>query len=457
MHHAAEDQAQLDRRTFAMGVINGSLFNASARLMDATVVLSPLAERLVGSDTLVGLLQVASKIGWMWPTLFMPFVLEGVGRRLPWYRASAAVRMVAVWGAALVLLSRTASESPRVTFSLLAISLFLGSTFGGISWIPFMDIIAKGVPANKRGLLWGLRQGLAGVLGVGFATLAAYVLSPSVGLPFPRSYGWLFLIAAVVQTLALSAFCLAREPVAPNRPRRMTLEMHMWRHVRILSRDQAFRDFALSRISIGVALMGMEFLAICAHKSFGFTHAQTNAWLLPISIADAIYPFLWGFLCDRFGSRALLRTTGALVAFHAVLPLIALTLNRSHGLVSWHANLMLASSAVLAYAAASSNMIASSNFVLEVARPHQRDAYLGLYNSITTPLAFTSLLAGAISEHISYDVLYAVCLAASIGSIWLVYRRIPEPRGSAEPDASRRTHLLDQVRTRMWPKPGRRA
>lgn len=458
MSSAPADQGYLDRRTFVVGIINGSLFNASTRFMDATVVLSPLAERLVGSETLVGLLQMSSKIGWMWPTLFMPYILEGVGRRMPWYRGSAGVRMLAIWGAVLVLFSGVTGHSPMTVFSLLALAMFVSSTFGGISWIPFMDVVAKGVPANKRGLLWGLRQGIAGVLGVGFATLATYILSPERGLPFPRAYAWLFLIAAVAQTMALGAFCMAREPAAESKPRRMTFGMHMSRYPRIMSRDDAFRSFAVSRIGVGVALMGLEFLAICAQKNFGLTDSQTNAWLLPIALSGAIYPFLWGYLSDRFGSRTLLRATGTLVAVHAALPLIALTMARSHHVTPWLANLLLGGSVVVGYAALSSNMIASSNFVLEIARPHQRDGYLGLYNSLTIPLAFASLLAGVISDHVSYTALYGACLLASTVSIWLVYGRLPEPRpGLGDEDRSERLSLLDQIRARMWPKPDRRA
>ncbi len=74
---AANGDRPLDLRTFALGVINGVLFNASSRLVDGTVVLSVLAVRLVGSDTLVGLLLMAVNIGWMWPSLFIPYFLEG--------------------------------------------------------------------------------------------------------------------------------------------------------------------------------------------------------------------------------------------------------------------------------------------------------------------------------------------------------------------------------------------
>jgi len=225
-----------------------------------------------------------------------------------------------------------------------------------------------------------------------------------------------------------------------------------------MSRDDAFRSFAVSRIGVGVALMGLEFLAICAQKNFGLTDTQTNAWLLPIALSGAIYPFLWGYLSDRFGSRTLLRATGALVAVHAALPLIALTMARGYHVAPWLANLLLGGSVVVGYAAVSSNMIASSNFVLEIARPHQRDGYLGLYNSLTIPLAFASLLAGVISDHVSYTALYGACLLASTVSIWLVYGRLPEPRpGLGDEDRSERLGLLDQIRARMWPKPDRRA
>ncbi|MBD3174630.1 MAG: MFS transporter [Armatimonadia bacterium] len=458
MSSAEADQVSLDRRTFTMGVVNGSLFNASMRLIDATVVVSPLAERLVGSDTLVGLLQMVFKIGWMWPALFMPYVLEGVGRRLPWYRGAAGVRMLAIWGAVILLFSGMADTAPTRTFGLLALCLFLSTTFGGVSWIPFMDVIAKGVPANKRGLLWGLRQGIAGVLGVGFATVVSYMLSAERGFDFPRGYAWLFLIAACAQTIALTAFSLAREPKIETKPRRMTFRMHMWRGPRILGRDSAYRAFALSRAAIGVALMGMGFLAICGQDRFALSEAQTSAWLLPVAIAGAGYPFLWGFLNDRFGSRTIVRATTLLVAVHAALPLLVLTMERSGHVPASTANWLLGSAVVVGYAAMSCYMISSMTFVLEIAAPHQRDGYLGLHNSLAIPLAFSSLLAGAIAEHISYLALYATCLVVAVIAMVLVFTILPEPRpGLGEEEGADRLSLLDQLRARTWPKPGRRA
>lgn len=427
---SSQVEQRLDRRVFVVGVINGSLYNASTQLVDMTVVLSVLAAQLVRSDTLVGLLLVSFNIGWLWPSLFMPYVLEGWARKIGWYRAAAIVRFLSLAAVTCLLFSPLPRTSPNTAFLLLCLFLFTQTSFGGLSWIPFMDIVAKGVPPNRRGLFWSLRQGIAAAMGIGAACLVKYLLDPARGFQFPVGYAWLFGLTSAAQMLGMGAFCLASEPAGERRPRRMTFRMHAWRGPRLLRRDAAYRTFAIIRASISLAQMGIPFLAVYGHKRFGFTDSETGGWLLPVAIAGVAYPFLWGGLNDRFGARIIMRIGTALSIAQAAL-VLGLAARSWLGLASPHeAKLVLCAGLVMGYASTSCTGMAIPNYVLDLAPRHQRDTYIGFTNTLGIPLAFSGLLAGVIGDHLSLEALYAVCMGLSVVSALLAFVCLPELRAT---------------------------
>jgi len=425
-------EQRLDRRVFVVGVINGSLYNASTQLVDMTVVLSVLAAQLVRSDTLIGLMLVSFNIGWLWPSLFMPYVLEGWARKIGWYRAAAIVRFLSLAAVTCLLYSPLPRTSPNTAFLLLCLLLFTQTSFGGISWIPFMDIVAKGVPPNRRGLFWSLRQGIAAAMGIGAAYLVRFLLDPARGFQFPVGYAWLFGITSAVQMLGMGAFCFASEPPEERRPRRMTFKMHLWRGPRLLQRDSAYRTFAIIRASISLAQMGIPFLAVYGHKRFGFTDSETGRWLLPVATAGILYPFLWGGLNDRYGARLIMRIGTALSIAQAAL-VLSLAMRFWLGLADLaEAKLVLCVGLVMGYASTSCTGMAIPNYVLDLAPRHQRDTYIGFTNTLGIPLAFSGLIAGAIGDHLSLEALYAICMGLSVASALLAFCFLPELRGARD-------------------------
>lgn len=415
------------RRTFRMGVINGALYNASSYLIDATVVLSVMGERLIGSKTLVGLLLAMINVGWMWPALFTPWFLEGRTYKMPWYRGSCAFRIAGIGAVAAILFSPLPVTSPVLCFWLITIVFFIQTSSGGVSWLPFMDIVGKTVPPNRRGLFWALRQCISGCFGIGAASLVRWFLDPANGQAFPRGYAWLVTFAAVMQTAAIVLFAFAYEPPSPSHTRRMSLRMYFARRTRLLRRDPALRIYLTVRIVLSLAAMGVPFLALYGHKRFGLSEAETGGLLLPVTIAGAILPYVWGAVSDRLGSRAAIRTAAVLGIAHAVLPLV-LSGMAPAGLSPHVVRLMLGGSMVFGYAMTTCWGLAMLNYVLDLAPAHRRDAYVGLNTGAAIPLAFGSLFAGALGDFVSMEAIYWVCLAlAAMGAAWSFFV-LPEPR-----------------------------
>ncbi len=414
------------RRSFWLGVVNGALSDASLGLIDMTVVVSVLAANLVGSEALVGLLISLFGVGWWWPSLYMPWLLEGKARKLPWYRASAVVRVSSFAGVGAVLFSPLPGANPALAFWLVALLVFTMTSAGGISQIPFLDIVAQNVPIHRRGIFWSLRQGGGAVLSVGGALLVRALLDPARGLPFPRGHAWLFVIGAVIHGGAVLVFSFSHEEPRAPRPRRMTPRMHAVRGARLLTRDRRFLAYAVVRAVLTLGAMGTPFLALFCKSRFGMTDRDTASFLILTTAANVVLPFVWGAICDRWGSRAALRVCSVLVALSGACALTACGLGPGPG-----ARVALGLAFVSGYGVTTCAFTALQNHLLELAPARKRETYLGFSNILAIPLAFTSILAGAIAEVVSLRALYAGGVALGVIALALTLRTVSEPREDA--------------------------
>lgn len=411
-----------------MGVVNGALYNASNYMIDATIVLSVLGERLIGSKTLVGLLLALINVGWMWPALLTPWFLEGRPLKMRWYRASCAPRALGILTVSAILFSDLPARAPHTTFWLVTAAFFLTTSAGGVSWLPFMDIVGKTVPPRRRGLFWALRQGISGLFGIGAASIVRWFLDPSHGEVFPRGYAWLVAIAAAMQISAIVLFAFAYEPPGPKHSRRLPLRFYFARRTRLLKRDPALRSYLVVRIVLSLSGMGVPFLALLGQDRFGLTDADTAGLLLPVTIAGALLPYLWGAASDRLGSRSVIRVSAVLGTLHAALPIALSLWSRHHPTSGAVVRLMLGGSLVMGSAMTMAWGIAMLNYVLDLAPPHLRDAYVGLNTGAAIPLAFGSMFAGALGDWVSLEAVYVVCLCLSVTAALLAGLVLPEPR-----------------------------
>ncbi len=421
------------RRTFALGVLSGAVVITAFRLMDPTLVLAVLADRLTGSKALVGVLIAGYTVGSQLPGLFMPWVLEGHPRKLGWYRVAGVFRVLTLLSVALLLFSALPHRMPALAFGMLALLLLLATGWAGVQFIPFMDVIAKSVRPNRRGAYWAWREALGGVLALGAAPAVGYCVSEARPYAFPVGYAWVFMIVAGLITVSVTLFACTWEPPAEPRGRRMSLRMHLARGPRLLRRDRRFARFAATRALADLALMGVPFVALLGRERFGLTNADVAFLLIPSSLAAIPLPFVWGVVSDRRGTRALWRLAALLAAAQTgltgglILAGLIWPIGRSVALVC------IGASAILGASAKSSAAIGMQNHVLDLAPVAQRDTYVGFNNVLAIPLAFATVLAGVLSDRLGLGALYGVALALSLCTVASAYLWMAEPRDFRPP------------------------
>jgi len=429
------------RRTFVLGVLSGAFVIAAFRLMDPSVVLAVLADRLTGSKALVGLLIAGFTVGSQIPGLLMPWVLEGHRAKLGWYRVAGGFRILTLLSVALLLFSPVPHRAPTAAFWLLSLGLLLATLWAGVQFIPFMDVIAKSVPATRRGAYWGYREVGGGVLALGSAALVSYCLDDARPYPFPVGYAWIFAAVTGLIVISVTLFSCTWEPPDGERERRMSLRMHLARGPRLMRRDLRFAPFVLTRALLDLSLMGGPFVALLGRERLGLSDGDIAFLLVPVSLAAIPLPFLWGTISDRLGTRSLWRVASLLAVGHAgVAGLLVLVGPVAHEPALW----LLGVSLLLGGAARASGAMGMQNHVLDLAPPTQRDTYVGFNNVLGIPLAFASVLAGGIGDALGLGMLYAVAFVLGLGAVAGAFLRLAEPRASGavpSPGVASRRHL----------------
>ena len=292
------------RRNFACLVWMGSVF--AMGWSEVVVVLQPLLVHYGASNTQIGIVQ-----GVLIATLPGMFLSPWITRRFrhkkiylfvtdSFYLLPVGLVGAAVWAGGL--------GGPATMVAFIVWMMLAGQIAAGFGGLPNQEFFTACIPMRLRGRLAGVSAGLDGLLGLGAAGIAAWVL---VALPKPQAYGALLVLAWLLCQLADAAVLLAREPPTPVEASPAPWSKAMW--------QAFFRDRKFLRVALAVGLISpllgqlAVFSSVFAFRELGFK-AQMAAWLGMTAAGTrlALSPAA-GWLTDAWGARRALLLWTALV------------------------------------------------------------------------------------------------------------------------------------------------
>jgi MFS family permease len=404
-------------RSFILGVVNGVLFNLAEAMIGGTTVLPIFISNLTDSKVLIGLAGTMGNAGWFMPQMVVASQIEHVKRKMPLYVSSGLVRMGSMWAIAVLvaLAGHTSTAALLAGFFILYAAYSLG---GGVAGIPFMDIVAKTVPPERRGTYFGARYAIGGI---GAALAGIFVRGALRSRVFPTGFAIIFFVAAAIVTAAVVSFCFVKEPPGPVRESRMPFRQFLRRGPFLLKNVRSYRLLLVVRILLGVWGMALPFYIIFARDKLGITPGDVGT-LLAIQMAGAFLSnLLWGHLSNHVGNKIVLELVSAL---SIACPLIAL----AGGL--WMPAWPLASFGVVFFLIGmtwSGASLGYNNYVLEVSPAAERPAYLGFMNTYLSPVLLLAAIGGFIIDKTSYEALFVISAAAALAALVFAVQ-LEEPR-----------------------------
>ncbi len=413
-NHRAEMARHL-RRNYTLHALEGGVFMGGVAFVQPQAVMPKMVESLGGANWMIALVPLLMQMAMVLP---QPFVLQHVERR------AFVKRYIVVVGlgqrlsflATGLLLLLVGDAFPAIALAaVMLMPLALGLTTGALA-AAWQDYVAKTVPENRRSSLWGLRQLIGTLIGLGAASGISLVL---MAFPGATGYGILFLAAFACTMVSYLLFMWTRETtLPPQNPGEPLKPLRFFRSIpQILRNDGRLARYLAARILGAGCFIIIPFLSIYMLKLLGreeqFLGVLVNAQILGTFAGT----FAGAYLGDRFGGKSVLMLS--LLAF------VAVSLAAPFVQSEWQALALF----FVFGGALNLRMIGTPILDMEMAPPAQRIRYL----TLTAMLGLPGLLlawgaAWLIRDHTTSLMALAIPAAATSLAAAVLLLGVAEPR-----------------------------
>jgi predicted MFS family arabinose efflux permease len=298
----------------------------------------------------------------------------------------------------------------------------------GPAGLTFFDIVAKTIPARRRGRLFASRLFIGGVLALGSSWVVKEVLGHP-NLPFPRDIALLVALYSVLLIPAFATFIAVREPPAATGNEPVALKEQLRRAGRLLQENGIYRRYVVIRMLLALTGVALPFYGVYAKDVLGAEASMAGIYAAVSTGARLLSNLAWGAISDRKGNRLVMRL---LIVGRGLTVLLALALVGVVVLLNpkgvWLPYLALPLF-FLDGAMFPAGVLAGSNFVLELAPESERPICLGLTNTLSGVVTLFSALGGLLVDWLGFAGLFATALVLCVMGLVLT-AGLPEPRES---------------------------
>jgi MFS family permease len=398
---------------FSVNLLDIIFYMFALNLVGRQTLLPLLVSQLTDSKLAIGLIPALDSMGFLLPQLLAANYAEGLRRKLPFIVPIAFLERLPYLLISIVVW-QFAKPAPELTVVAILVLLAIHTTSGGITMPAWYDLIAKVIPARRRGVWSGLGHGLGALLGVAGAALAGRIL---VEWAFPDNFAICFLLAFVAIMISYVGLILNREPDSPTVKTGTRLIGYLKQLPTVLRRDKNYLRFLLSRAVMGLGGMAAGFYAVYGNERWGLGGEGIALMTAILTGSQAVMGVVWGVIGDRRGHKVVLCAGACAAALAALAALVG-----TEPLWLW-----------LAFALLGANLAASNAsgmvIILEFCAPDDRPTYIGLTNSLLAPVSIVApLIGGLLATLAGYQGLFgAAIIFAALGAL-LMAAWVRDPR-----------------------------
>ncbi len=401
----AQDAAQCYASThlrwnFTVNALDVAFFLLALSMVSQTTIMPLLVLRLTDSTLAIGLIPAIASVGYLLPQLLIANYAEGLRRKKRFIQIISGIGERGPYLATGFLILALGERAPGLTlagFFLLLAATNIGAGLGTPAWY---DLIAKAIPAERRGLWAGVSRGLGSLLGVAGAALAGWLLEDH---GFPQGFALCFFAASASLVISWISLSLNREPDSAVTKPRVKLATYLRQLPAILRRDDNYLRYLLARSVAVLGGMGVGFFMVYGAERFGVEGQMVGALTAVLVGSQALMNLILGAVANRVGHKAILAFGALAMCLAAVSVLLAPT-------VAW-----LAITFALVGASTAGNLVSGLNIILEFCAPEDRPTYIGLTNTLMAPATTLAPIVGAaLASLIGYRGMFATAVAIAL-------------------------------------------
>lgn len=397
-------------RNYVSQLAHGMLAMTGFRLVNAPTFVPAYLFVLTGSTTLVGLALAMQHLGAFVSSIFGATAVEhrrkivDLGLRYGW-----AMRL-SVLGLAL----SGFFLPPQLTVYAFALFLCALGVFSGMQNVLWNVLLTKTIPADRRGMMIGLRNFLGGMTASAVAYVGGKFLVEANALG--NGYATTFLLAFVLTALGLTMLYLVREPESPSVRAPVSVRERLG-DIPVLLEDRAFAMYFWAQSLATLGTLAMPFYIIFSGKTLGLTGETVGTLSLALLVSQTVANLGWGALADRMGFKAVF--VPALLIWAGATVVLAY----SHDMVSV---LLCFVGIGVGY---SGFLIAAQNMVLEFGTRSDLPMRIAMVNSAQSLVqVFGAIAGGSIAASLGFEVVFGAAVLAKLAAAGMLWFYVSEPR-----------------------------
>jgi MFS family permease len=402
------EKADNTKTNMILGVINGIFFSGAGAFIHGGVVLPLFISHLSDSKILVGLFSTMEAFGWAFPQLFSGALIFGTPLVLWLYNRMSVIRL-ATFALILIFTFTLGNQNHWLLLLGFGIAFTIYSLAGGIAGVPFMDIVGKTIPNNKRGTFFGLRIFFGGLVAIVAGPIVKKILG---AYSFPVNFGVMFTIAYVFIAAGLACFVFAKEPRSESITEKSDIKGNLLYAYKIYRENINVRRLVLSRILQLCYLTAVPFYVLIATERLNIS-IELAATYLSFEMAGYLgINFFWAWLSNHISNKKVMQWAAYCSLIPPIIALISLYKNPGYfiyGLVFFFNG-----------ASSSGSGLGFLNYLLEIGSDKDRPILVGLVHTLVAPAVFMSIIGGIIIELLDLEsmlIITTTCLIISLNYI----------------------------------------
>jgi len=414
------------KRNFRLFVINGVIYIFGEALLDPTLVLVAFISQLTDSAFLIGMLVPLRDAAWALPQLWISNFIQRQPLKIQFYKKITYIRIL-TWLA--ITLTIFLVKDPAILLVLFFISFGISSLANGLAGLPFLELVSKTIPPDRRGELFAWRLGLGGMFGIGGSVLVRWLISSKNPFIFPHNFGMLSLIFLITGSTALLLLNLIHETPDLVSPPKRSIQKQIKVAWGELSSNNNFRSAIISYALLLFSGAAVPFFAVFVQQELGGSREWVGIYLAVMMAANLISNVVFG----RISSHRNNQTVFTIAAWSGVAMsagvLILSLLAKPLGIGPQTASILLLPAYFLAGVRITGIGVSGNSLLLNIAPPEERTSIIGFSQSFLGLVLLATGLNGVIVTRFGFPILVGLTLLTHTVAV-IMTKRIIDVRGT---------------------------
>jgi signal transduction histidine kinase len=398
-------------RNYVSQLAHGMLAMTGFRLVNAPTFVPAYLFLLTGSTTLVGVALAMQHMGAFFSSVFGATAIEhrrrivDLGLRFGW------MMRLSVLGLAL----SGFFLPPSATFYAFALFLCALGVFSGMQNVLWNVLLTKTIPADRRGMMIGLRNFLGGMTASAVAYVGGKYLVETNALG--DGYATTFLLAFVLTAAGLTFLYLVKEPEAPSVREPVSVRERLG-DIPGLLKDRGFAMYFWAQSLATLGTLALPYYILFVGKAQkGLTGEMIGILSLALLVSQTVANLGWGALADRMGFKAVF--VPALFLWAGATIALALSSDTASVLLCF----------VGIGAGYAGFLIAAQNMVLEFGDRSDLPMRIAMVNSAQSLVQVVGLIAaGQMADSLGFEVVFGAAVLAKLAAAGMLWFYVHEPR-----------------------------